>query len=150
MSLANFATGILIFVISVLLGNGIADRYKCKKKFFAEFADFVEYVQTEIDFYNREFSDIITKYIESEGEKDKYFISKLKNTENLRGYEKTLSEFLQEVKKYDKEGQGKYFNSFSVRIKKELRIAEESEIKNAPLIKKLVPLIGIAFFIIIL
>jgi len=146
MSIANVAAGILLIAASVILGNGIAERYTERRKFYEEFLRFIDFMQSEINFYNSEIDDIIKKYTE----KSKSEFGKALQKGGKGEYAEILSEYLNGMKKLDRDAQKSYSEAFGIRIEKAVTSAETAEKRNATLIKKILPLTGVAAFILLL
>lgn len=148
MTLGKILAGTLIFVASLLLGKSVAEGYECKKKFLIEFLHFIEFVQGEIDFYNREFNEIIASYANKKGKSK--FVETLTEKRNPEGNEKLLVEYVSEMKKFDKNTQKNFSKEMVNRIKTELADSEKEDKQKAWLVKRIVPLCGIAIFILLL
>ena len=148
MSVLKIISGALIIAASVFLGNGISSYYKNKKKFLEEAQDFIGYVRSEIDFYNREIDEIIREYAAKNPKSDLTGI--LSGEKKPKNYETMLTEYIEGVKRLDKSSQKGFSDDFSAKIKRESEKNEKDAKNKGDTIKKIAPLAGIAVFILLL
>lgn len=148
MSVLKIISGALIIAASVFFGNGISSYYKNKKKFLEETQDFIGYVRSEIDFYNREIDEIIREYSAKNPKSDLNGI--LCGEKKPKTYETLLIEYIEGIKLLDKSSQKGFSDDFSAKIKRESEKNEKDAKNKGDTIKKIAPLAGIAVFILLL
>ena len=148
MTVLKIVSGALIIAASVFLGNRISVYYKNKKRFLEETCDFIGYVRSEIDFYNREIDEIIRDYSAKNPKSDLTVF--LREEKQPKNYETMLAEYIEGVKRLDKSSQKDFSASFSEKLKREIEKNEKDLKIKVDTIKKIAPLTGIAVFILLL
>lgn len=148
MSLLKIASGVLIIVASVLVGNGVVGYYKDRIEFLQELKKFVEFAQSKINFYNTELSHIVSEY--SLLCKNKCFLAYLSGKNLLKADEIIFEDYINGIKSLDRNTLQSFSESYLNKIEQEITQLEKVSKVKGETIKKIAPLFGIAIFILLL
>ncbi len=162
----NLLSGTLILIASFILGASLSGVYAKKVKFLTDFLDFISYTEGQIDFYKTEIMPLIEGYANTnENEigkflKKKYFgnasekgcLSEGEQVEEFIAAVSSMDTVSQKgaVSSMDTVSQKGYLNLVRKKTEKSLAAAEKNYSVKGGLIRKLIPLTGVAVFIILL
>ena len=148
--------GIILLIISVFIGCGLARKFTKRREFFNSFKDFNLIIQREISYSqssipkllssienNDDFYKCIKRYYTN---KEFYFESTYLNSQELNFFK----QYLMQIGKSDKTSQGKLIESMGEQLSEKLSVATELEQKYKSLYIKLSVLIGLIAFIVCL
>lgn len=150
----NLLSGTLILIASFILGASLSGVYAKKVKFLTDFLDFISYTEGQIDFYKTEIMLLIEGYANTnENEIGKFLKKKYFGNASEKGClseGEQVEEFIAAVSSMDTVSQKGYLNLIRKKTEKSLAAAEKNYSVKGGLIRKLIPLTGVAVFIILL
>lgn len=150
----NLLSGTLILIASFILGAFLSGVYAKKVKFLTDFLDFISYTEGQIDFYKTEIMPLIEGYANTnENEIGKFLKKKYFGNASEKGClseGEQVEEFIAAVSSMDTVSQKGYLNLVRKKTEKSLAAAEKNYSVKGGLIRKLIPLTGVAVFIILL
>lgn len=150
----NLLSGTLILIASFILGASLSGVYAKKVKFLTDFLDFISYTEGQIDFYKTEIMPLIEGYANTnENEIGKFLKKKYFGNASEKGClseGEQVEEFIAAVSSMDTVSQKGYLNLVRKKTEKSLAAAEKNYSVKGGLIRKLIPLTGVAVFIILL
>lgn len=150
----NLLSGTLILIASFILGASLSGVYAKKVKFLTDFLDFIAYTEGQIDFYKTEIMPLIEGYANSNENEIGRFLKKRYignvSEKNFISEGEQVEEFIAAVSSMDTVSQKGYLRLVRAKTEKSLAAAEKNYSLKGGLIRKLIPLTGVAVFIILL
>ncbi len=152
----NIFGGIIVLILSVILGVLLSSKYTKRKDFFLQFSLFNNRLQKEVSFSSASIGNI-TKNLSKEkdfnqltadyfsGEKNLKILSYLSKEEN-----EYFSFYLQNIGLSDRETQLSFISKVEQELNEKVKVSEEEEKKYKSLYVKLGFLFGLIMLIIML
>lgn len=146
----KYLLGILLFFVSIGVGVALSNRYKNEVQFLRDYKAFLAYLRGEIVVFKKKMNDSIKQYCV---EKDGIFIDFLRQYPNNKAknkVENSVLNFLEKMKNVDEQRSTEYLKLACETCEKDLTDREIKNKTDGNLALKLSPLVGIAFFLLVL
>lgn len=132
--------------------SGITVRtiYQDRIALLTRFLRFVQYCESEVNYYKTEFNEIVVKFRQNNNKYDAYIFDKKSSFLLKNENKKFIEEFFNDFGKYDEETQKNKFYEARNRIEYALKEANLDLEKKGKTFKKLAPIIALGLFILLM
>lgn len=146
----KYILGGILVAFGFISGITVRTIYQDRIGLLTRFLRFIQFCESEVNYYKTEFNTIIAKFRQNNNKYDAYIFDKKPSFLLKNENKKLIDDFINDVGKYDEETQKNKFCEARNQIECALKEANVDLEKKGKTFKKLAPIIAFGLFILLL